>query len=89
MVGSEAGLSVDTNPIPVQDQQEMSGVTGWKQQPAGGPARRGALLPIYGSNSPKREFTAFKCEILPLKMRLNGRQKCNLKSVKCYYSPTS
>ena len=48
MVGSEAGrLSVNTNPIPLEDQQEMSGVTGWKQQPAGGPARRGALLPIY------------------------------------------
>ena len=43
----------------------------------------------YGSNSPKGKFTAFKCEILPLKMRLNRRQKCNLKSVKCYYSPTS
>ena len=43
---------------------------------------------IYGSNSPKREFTAFKWEIQPLKMRSNGRQKCNLKSVKGY-SPTS
>ena len=43
---------------------------------------------VYGSNSPKREFTAFKWEILPLKMRSNGRQKCNLKSVKGY-SPTS
>ena len=43
---------------------------------------------LYGSNSPKREFTAFKWEILPLKMRSNGRQKCNLKSVKGY-SPTS
>ena len=45
-------------------------------------------MSTYGSNSLKREFTAFKREKIPLKMRSNGHQKCNLKSVKSY-CPTS